>query len=162
MGFNSFATLRDLKNAFCCTSYETRCQAIDMHILKAEVHWCNGKYQTAGADHNLLFKERIKNTVIEMDDHDNKKIQIIPQTCNIIGTSEGTLLFIVAFNPCIELWQNHGFEDNITENTTSAAHRSTSSGLTTAGTMVESAPSPTTSSPEEYYWEMNPRSSQWK
>ena len=115
LGLSSISFLRDLRNAFCCTYPEKRTEAMESFIPEPEQCYYNGEHHYVGLNHRNLFEGRIRNTVIDLESHEGETIHTIPQTGNVIGTPEGPKFFVAAFNPCIQMWNDHCLYDQCTE-----------------------------------------------
>ena len=85
LGLNSFATLRDLRNAFCCTSDQHRTVAMKEFIPETDFTYYNQDYHPVGLDHRRLFHERIANTIIELECHDGKKSILSQRPATLLG-----------------------------------------------------------------------------
>eukprot|EP00972_Heterocapsa_arctica_P031393 4624308-Heterocapsa_arctica.AAC.1 len=87
--YSYYNDLRDMKNAVACAYDEFR-----MRAMKAIV----------AASHSAIFEQRVLNAVVDLKARDGSLVQVIPQVANVIGSSEGPILFLAAYSVSCDQW----------------------------------------------------------
>eukprot|EP00972_Heterocapsa_arctica_P018423 2721102-Heterocapsa_arctica.AAC.1 len=85
-----------MNNAFACANVEFR-----MRAMKAIVP----------ASHSAISEQRVVNTVVDLEAIDGSLVQVIPQVGNVIGSSEGPILFLAAYSVSCDQWVEESRSD---------------------------------------------------
>ena len=101
LGLGGFGHLRDMTNAFASTGDHVRHNTVE-NRLPACTYSADGPCTSIGK--RELFKQRLDASVIEVTDCDRKPAWVVPETGNIVGSSEGPLLFSDSYHRYIEGW----------------------------------------------------------
>ena len=86
LGYSHINDLRDMKNTFVCTVEESRMETIKEFNFNA---------LTAKGEN--FFKQRVHNSAVSLTAQAGKEVAVVPHTGNVIGTSEGPIMFSKSF-----------------------------------------------------------------
>ena len=94
---HSLGHLRDMTNAFVCTANDDRTEA----VKDLTPPYCpdDGKLT-----HRTFFEQKLVASTVVFNAYDEDGIHVVPQTGNIVGSSEGPRLFSWAYNKKIDKW----------------------------------------------------------
>jgi len=81
--------LRDMKNAFACTSRPLTRETSDLLVE---------------ASHSSFFEQRTVNAVVRLEPHGADRFDVLPQSGNLIGTAEGPVFFSRSYLAGLEKW----------------------------------------------------------
>ena len=88
-GFFLERSKRMVSNAFACTLPAKRFETIDALILEED---------------RLLFDQRACRSVVQFECLDGPPFWMVPQAGNFIGSAEGPLFFMAAFQRAVQEW----------------------------------------------------------
>jgi hypothetical protein len=95
LGLSSIAHLRDMSNAFASTTDEARQATLAELVPAAREH---------DLGYRAFFKQKLVSSAVTFEADDGEEVTVLPMLGNIVGSSEGPVLFSHAYNKHIKHW----------------------------------------------------------